>query len=229
MMATAKFVAYYRVSSKTQGQSGLGLEAQQEAVRRHLNGGDWELVAEFTEVESGTRKGNNRPELAKALARCKKEKATLVIAKLDRLARNVYFVSGLMESGVEFKAVDIPHANKLTIHILAAVAEAEAEAISRRTKEALAAAKARGVKLGKPENLTDDGRKVGSANGGGTMKKKAVEEYEKLIGIIGSLRQKGISFDKIAAHLNEFGETTRENKPFKGMTVKRILDRASLP
>lgn len=140
------YIAYYRVSTDRQGKSGLGLEAQREAVVRYLNGGDWELTQEFTEIESGKR--NNRPQLAAAIEACRKSKATLIIAKLDRLARNVHFISGLMESGVEFVAVDNPHANKLMLHMLAAFAEHEREQISQRTKAALAAAKARGVKLG---------------------------------------------------------------------------------
>ena len=143
-----KFVAYFRVSTDRQGKSGLGLEAQREAVLGYLNGGSWELIAERTEVESG--KHADRPRLAEALAICKKHKAKLVIAKLDRLSRNLAFIAALMDSGVEFIAVDNPHANKLTIHILAAVAQHEREAISERTKAALAAAKARGVELGNP-------------------------------------------------------------------------------
>src|ERR1700750_2536505 len=145
-MANGKFVAYFRVSTQKQGASGLGIEAQQEAVRTYLNGGRWKLVGEFKEVESGKR--NDRPALAEALAMCRIHGATLIIAKLDRLARNVAFISNLMESGVEFTAVDFPQANRLTIHILAAVAEHEAAMISARTKAALGAAKARGVVLG---------------------------------------------------------------------------------
>jgi DNA invertase Pin-like site-specific DNA recombinase len=141
-----KFVAYYRVSTDKQGQSGLGLDGQRQAVMNYLNGGPWRLVAEHTEVESGKR--NARPELQKALAACRRHKAKLCIAKLDRLSRNLAFIATLMDSGVEFVATDNPHANKLTIHILAAVAEHEREAISQRTKAALAAAKARGKKLG---------------------------------------------------------------------------------
>jgi DNA invertase Pin-like site-specific DNA recombinase len=138
-----------RVSTDRQGKSGLGLEAQRKSVLDYLDGGRWELVAEFTEVESGKR--SDRPELGKALASCKKHKAKLVIAKLDRLSRNLAFIAALMDSGVEFVAVDIPHANTLTIHILAAVAQHEREIISARTSAALQAAKARGKRLGNPK------------------------------------------------------------------------------
>src|SRR5437588_6197688 len=144
-----KFVAYYRVSTDRQGKSGLGLDAQREAVENYLNGARWSLVADFTEIESGKR--NDRPELEKALAACKKLKARLVIAKLDRLSRNLAFIATLMESGVEFVAVDMPEANKLTVHILAAMAEHEREQISKRTRDALAAAKRRGRRLGNPD------------------------------------------------------------------------------
>src|SRR5262245_40111592 len=143
-----KFVAYFRVSTDRQGKSGLGLDAQREAVMNYLNGGRWSLVDEFTEVESGKR--NDRPELEKALAACKKLKARLVIAKLDRLSRNLAFIAALMDSGVEFVAVDNPHANKLTVHILAAVAQHERESISAPTSAALKAAQARGKRLGNP-------------------------------------------------------------------------------
>src|SRR5712671_6423852 len=142
----AAFVAYFRVSTDKQGASGLGLEAQREAVARYVAGAAGVIVAEFQEIESGKR--NDRPQIAAALAACRLRRATLIIAKLDRLARNVHFISSLMESGVEFVAVDFPQANRLTVHILAAVAEHEATMISARTKAALAAAKARGVKLG---------------------------------------------------------------------------------
>lgn len=145
-MPSGRCIAYYRVSTARQGRSGLGIEAQQQAVHAYLSGGQWTLVAEITEIESGKR--SDRPQLAAALAACRLHKATLVIAKLDRLARNVAFVSALMESGVDFVACDFPTANRLTIHILAAVAEHEARMISDRTKAALAAAKARGTRLG---------------------------------------------------------------------------------
>jgi DNA invertase Pin-like site-specific DNA recombinase len=137
------FVAYYRVSTDRQGRSGLGLEAQSEAVRQHLSRESGNLLAEYIEVESGKR--SDRPQLAAALVVVKKAKATLIIAKLDRLARNVHFISGLIESAVDFVAADNPHANRLMVHMLAAFAEHEREQISTRTKDALAAAKARGT------------------------------------------------------------------------------------
>ena len=137
-----KFVAYFRVSTDKQGKSGLGLEAHREAVLTYLDGGRWSLVQEFVEVESGKR--NDRPELGAALAACKKHKAKLIIAKLDRLSRNLAFIATLMDSGVEFVAVDNPHANKLTVHILAAVAQHEREMIGQRTRDALQAAKEMG-------------------------------------------------------------------------------------
>ena len=143
-MTNAKYVAYYRVSTDRQGQSGLGLEAHRTAVDNYLNGGT--LLDTFTEVESGRR--NDRPELAKALDLCRRRKATLVIAKLDRLARNVAFIANLMDANVDLVAVDMPQANRLTLHIMAAMAEHEAQAVSQRTKAALQAAKERGRKLG---------------------------------------------------------------------------------
>src|ERR1700733_15282944 len=141
-MTNGKFVSYLRVSTARQGISGLGLEAQREAVARYLNGGCWSLVQEVVEGERGKR--NDRPVIAEALRLCRLHRATLIIAKLDRLARNVHFISSLMESSVEFVACDFPEANRLTVHILAAVAEHEASMISTRTKAALAASRARG-------------------------------------------------------------------------------------
>lgn len=145
-MGAHLYIAYYRVSTARQGQSGLGLEAQRKAIADYMHGGTWELRTEFTEIESG--KNAQRPELRKALAICRKEKALLVIAKLDRLGRNVAFIASLMESKVEFVAVDNPHANRLMLHLLAAFAEHEREQISLRTKAALGAAKQRGIELG---------------------------------------------------------------------------------
>jgi DNA invertase Pin-like site-specific DNA recombinase len=140
------FVAYYRVSTDRQGKSGLGLEAQRKAVADYLNGGNWSVIADFTEVESGRK--HHRPELERALAACRKHRCKLVIAKLDRLSRNLAFIAAMMDSGIEFVAVDNPHANRLTLHILAAVAQHEREMIAARTKAALQASKARGQQLG---------------------------------------------------------------------------------
>lgn len=165
--AAPSFVAYYRVSTAQQGRSGLGLDAQREAVTAHVRRQSGRIVAEYTEIESGKR--NDRPEIAKAIAAARARRATLIIAKLDRLARNVAFISSLMDSGVEFLAADMPLANRLTVHILAAVAEHEREMISARTKAALAAAKARGTKLGGPNLRSGDrtaqraGRRMQSA------------------------------------------------------------------
>ncbi len=149
-MGNGKFVAYYRVSTAKQGQSGLGLEAQEAAVSAYLRGGSWELVGAFRETETG--KGSNalekRPQLRAALNACREHRATLLIAKLDRLARNVHFVSGLLETGCDFVAADMPHANKVMIQMHAVMSEWERDQISARTKAALAAAKARGVVLG---------------------------------------------------------------------------------
>ena len=220
-MTKTKFVAYYRVSTKQQGASGLGLEAQERAVAEYLANGRSVLLEDYADVESGTRKGNKRPELAKAIARCRRDRATLLIAKLDRLARNVAFVSNLMESGIEFLAVDMPQANKFTIHILAAVAEYEAEMISKRTIAALASAKARGIKLGKPENLTPEAR-LASAR---ANRDRALRAYAVLERRLTNLRAKGMALQAIAEHMNENGENTRQGAAFTAMTVKRILDR----
>lgn len=140
-------VAYFRVSTDRQGKSGLGLEAQHQAVHLFAQREGYQVTAEFLEIESG--KKNQRPELIAALLQCKKQKATLIIAKLDRLGRNVAFIANLMESKVEFRAVDNPHANPLMVHMLAAFAQHEREQISTRTKDALQAAKRRGIQLGK--------------------------------------------------------------------------------
>tara|TARA_R110002126_G_scaffold15002_2_gene61981 strand:- start:847 stop:1554 length:708 start_codon:yes stop_codon:yes gene_type:complete len=164
-----KYVAYYRVSTLRQGQSGLGLEAQQKTVADYLNGGNWKVSEEFVEVESGSGK-KHRPQLELAIKACKKNKATLVVAKLDRLYRNVHFVTKLMEDKLDFICCDMPEANKLTIHILAAVAEHEREVISARTKAALAALRARGVELGSPTP------KIGSA-AGNKKKRDQADQY----------------------------------------------------
>jgi DNA invertase Pin-like site-specific DNA recombinase len=155
-MTSGKFVSYIRVSTQRQGRSGLGLEAQRKAVEDHLNGGDWEVIEEFVEVESG--KSADRPQLQEALSMCRATGAKLIVAKIDRLTRDAAFLLSLRDSGVEFIAADMPEANRLTVGIMALVAEQEREAISKRTKDALAAAKARGVQLGAYRDGTFVGR-----------------------------------------------------------------------
>ncbi|MCB1209519.1 MAG: recombinase family protein [Verrucomicrobiales bacterium] len=208
-----KFVAYYRVSTTQQGKSGLGLDAQKEAVKGYLNGGDWELLGEFTEVESGKRK--NRPQLNAALAIAKKQKATLIIAKLDRLARNLHFISGLLEAGVDFVAVDNPTANRLTVQILAAVAENEARAISERTKAALASAKARGTKLG------TNGAVLGAEN-----RKKALATMEAVRPMLAEIEAAGIKTVRgIAEELNKRNVPTPTGRRWHPTSVHRLLGR----
>jgi DNA invertase Pin-like site-specific DNA recombinase len=226
--STGNFVAYYRVSTQRQGRSGLGLEAQQEAVRDRLNGGNWRIVAEFTEIESGKRK--DRPKLADALAACRVHGAKLIIAKLDRLARNVAFVSALMEAGVEFEAVDFPQANRLTIHILAAVAEHEAKAISDRTKAALAAAKRRGVKLGgyrAGARLTTKARQAGCE----AVRARAAARATDLAPVVRELQAAGVtSLVGIAAALNERGIPTASGQGlWQAVQVSRVLTRLAVP
>jgi DNA invertase Pin-like site-specific DNA recombinase len=189
------------------------------AVGDYLNGGKWTLAAEFVEVESGKR--SDRPQLAAALAACKKHKAKLVVAKLDRLARNVAFTAKLMESGVEFIAADMPLANKLTIHILAAVAEHEREAISDRTKQALAAAKARGVKLGGPK-LAEAQRNGSQAN-----REKAERFAADTRPVIEQIRRSGItSLRGIAAALNARGVPTARGGTWTPVQIMAIERRA---
>jgi len=201
-MATGDFVAYYRVSTQQQGRSGLGLEAQKEAVHRYLNGGDWRLVAEIVEVESGKRA--DRPKLAEALRLCRLRSATLIIAKLDRLARNVAFISNLMEAGVDFVAVDFPQANRLTVHILAAVAEHEAAMISARTKAALGAAKARGVKLGGDRGNLPAVARAGMIASASKRAEQVRRRQADLAPIVRELAAAGVgSLHGIASALNE--------------------------
>jgi DNA invertase Pin-like site-specific DNA recombinase len=215
-----RFVPYYRVSTDRQGRSGLGLEAQQKAVRDYLNGAAWEIVGEFVEVESGKRA--DRPELARALDACRKHKARLVIAKLDRLSRNLAFIATLMEAGVEFLAVDNPHASKLTLHILAAVAEHEREAISERTKAALAAAKARGKRLGTPDPVGAVAR-MGAAH-----KAQAVRFAANVLPIIREVQAGGhASHNAIAGQLNARKVATARGGRWTHVQVRKILDRAA--
>lgn len=214
-----KFVAYYRVSTKRQGESGLGLEAQRRAVADFLNGGQWELLAEFTDVESG--RDDARPELAKAIEQAKRYKATLVIAKLDRLSRRVSFVSRLMESGVRFVAADNPSANELTINILAAVAQEERRLIAHRTRAALSAAKARGVQLGNP-NLA-----IARESAQAARSQNADRFATNVIPVIRQIQSTGCStLREVAAALNARGVPTRRGCAWTAVAVSRVLARA---
>ncbi|WP_394729062.1 recombinase family protein [Altererythrobacter sp. GH1-8] len=221
-----KAVAYYRVSTEKQGKSGLGLEAQKEVVESLCRDRGWEIIAPpFTEIESGKRA--DRPELAKALHRAKVTGATLVVAKLDRLSRNVAFLATLQDSGAKFIAADMPEANELTVHIMAAVAQAERKAISRRTKDALRAAKARGVRLGNP-NGADALRRAQKGNTAAieSLKADAQERAEELRSVIEDLNAKGISsFTGLAKAMNEGGFVTPRGGKWHASSVKNLLGR----
>jgi len=222
-MAKGSFISYLRVSTQRQGKSGLGLEAQREAVTGYLNGGSWKLIQEVVEVESG--KNSDRPELAKALSLCRIHRATLLVAKLDRLARNVAFISALMESGVKFVAVDLPQANELTVHIMAAMAEYEAKAISARTKAALAAAKARGTQLGGLRwdlaSVSAKGRKVALK-----VRRQAQERYaQDVLPVIQEKQKQGAtSLRQIAAALNADGTPAPRGGEWSAVQVQRVLN-----
>ncbi len=215
-----KYIGYIRVSTKKQGKSGLGLEAQKRAIRNLLNEDDI-LIAEFEEVESG--KNKERPKLLEAIQKCKETKATLVIARLDRLSRSLSFISQLMDSGIEFVACDMKHANRFTIQIFAALAEQEARFISKRTKVALAELKAKGVRLGSPQNLNDRSRKRSLE----VRQNNSIsnEHNRKATALIVSMRKEDKSYLNIAKELNQSGFKTRRNKEFSAMTVKRLYDR----
>lgn len=223
----ALYVAYYRVSTKKQGRSGLGLDAQRESVSAYL-AGKGKLVAEFTEVEHGTRKGNHRPQLAAALAQCRIHGATLIIAKLDRLARNVAFTSNLMESATEFVACDYPEANRLTIHIMAAMAEHEAAMISERTKLALAAATRKGKVLGGDRGNLWEVYKKGNKASAVVRGEKAKQNAADLLPTINLIRAAGAtSLREIAAELNQRNIPTASEKVGKlwsAVQVSRILE-----
>lgn len=212
------FVGYYRVSTREQGKSGLGLEAQSTAVRAHLCPSD-SLEGEFTEIESGSVAG--RPQLSAALDLCRKRKAVLLIARLDRLARNVRFISQLMESGVDFIAVDMPTANKLTIHIIAAIAEHEKDLISQRTKAALDAAKRRGVKLGNPN--------IAKVHRQGTLRRmeRADAFARRTHPMIRAIQSSGAStYAAVATALNAAAVPTQRLKSWTSAGVRNVLMRA---
>lgn len=224
-----KLVAYYRESTSKQGIDGLGMEAQKTAVESYAISIGAKIVAPpFIEVESG--KHSDRPELQKAIIRAKSLRAVLVVAKLDRLSRDPDFLGMLMKSGVEFVACDNPSANKLTIRILAAVAEAEREATSARTKAALAAYKARGGVLGaaRPEcrdNLSPEAGVKGRAAAAAVRSKLAADHLADILPLMRERRAAGETLQAIADRLNADGYTTRRGNPFTHVQVKLALDR----
>lgn len=219
-MSSNSFVSYYRVSTARQGISGLGLSAQQDAVTRYLHATGGTLIDEFTEIETGTGSSAlaKRPQLKAALDLCKKSGAVLIIGKLDRLSRNVFFVSGLMEARVRFIACDLPEANELTLHIMAAFGQHEAKRVSERTREALAAAKRRGVKLGVsgPANLR---RNI-------EERRLAADSFAgKLRGVIAGFRAAGLTQRRMVEELNQLGIQTAQGGKWSLIQVQRVLAR----
>lgn len=225
-----KFVAYYRVSTRDQN---LGLPAQRKAVMAYLNGGDWELTGEFEEKESGKR-SDNRPQFQEAMKLCRLTRATLVIAKLDRLSRNSAFLNNLLESGVTFICCDMPHADPFTIRIMAALAQKELEMISERTKAGLQTIK---DKLANgEEHISKAGNTVTGLGGyrgvdpnphaGGEAMRKKVDAFDQMVApMVTILRDGGATLDKIASTLNGQGVLTFRGKAWSAMAVKRVLDR----
>lgn len=237
---TARYVVYYRVSDAKQGRSGLGLEAQEVMFATFLCVHPGEVIGDYTEIETGKslQKSRRRPELRKAMDHAQAAKAILVIAKLDRLARNVAFISALMESGLPFKCCDMPEADKFTIHILAALAEREGQMISERTSAALQALKARGVKLGSArpghwEGLTRAGESMIERREIGLQKAQLVSQetvqeemsrqYEPLVPWIREMREAGLTLQLIVNRLNEKGCRTRRNQSWNVSTLRRVI------
>jgi DNA invertase Pin-like site-specific DNA recombinase len=210
----AEFIAYYRVSTDRQGASGLGLAAQRAAVARFIGSG--QLVAEYTEIESG-KKHAHRPQLLAALADCRTRRAVLLIARLDRLARNVAFIANLMESGVDFVAVDMPQATRLTIHILAAVAEHEREMISTRTKVALAEAKRRSTKLGNP--------RLAEARARAAVTHHTRRPAPEVLQLMAEWRQQGKGLRQIARDLNRLNIRPPRGREWYATSVRNQLMR----
>jgi DNA invertase Pin-like site-specific DNA recombinase len=220
-----KIVAYYRVSTAEQGRSGLGLDAQREAVRALCERRGWTVIAEHTEVESGKR--NDRPELDAALRRAKVSGAILCIAKLDRLSRSVAFLATLQDSGARFVAADMPEADETMVHVMAAFAQRERKAISSRTREALAAAKARGVKLGNP-NGSAPLRRAGKGNSAAVAARaQAAGQFARdRAQDVREVRAVGArTLREIAAGLNARGITTPNGGPWHATSVSRLLAR----
>ena len=220
-----QYVAYLRVSTQKQGYSGLGLEAQREIIQKYLCGKN--PIAEYVEIESGRKK--DRPKLKEALTLCRKDGATLIVAKLDRLARSVSFLSNLLESGVEILFCDFPQANKMMLHILSAISQYEAELIATRTKSALKAKKARGYKLGNPEHLLDKHEQA-IQNSIKTCKEKADNNpnNKRAVAILRTRVKEKQTLQEIADILNKEGFVTSQGCSFSKSTVYKLIKRYNL-
>ena len=219
------YIAYLRQSTMKQQISGLGVEAQREIIHNHVK--NKLILAEYIETESG--KKSNRPQLLAALAMCRKTNSILIVAKLDRLSRNVAFTSKLLESDVEIVFCDFPQANRLILHIISSIAEYEAGLISQRTKQSLQAKKARGIKLGKSENLMRKHQEA-IANSSRTNKAKADNNPNNMraIALLRSLTMQGKSLSEMTDLLNEQGFVTSKGCKFQMTQVKRLIIRAGL-
>ena len=216
------YVTYLRVSTDRQGKSGLGLEAQRKAVMDHV-AGKGEIAAEYVEIESG--KKNDRPQLARALAEAKRIGAVLLIAKLDRLARNVAFIANLLEAGVEIAAADMPEANRFLLHVMAAVAEHEAKAISDRTRAALAAAKARGVALGWSMPGRAGEQQQAARKGAERNAQKADQHAANVLPVIRQIATSGASLRQVAIEMNRRGIGTARGGQWYATTIRSLLGR----
>lgn len=219
------YVAYLRVSTRKQGYSGLGLEAQKEIIEKHLK--DKTPIAEYVEVESGRH--NDRPKLKEALELCRKTGANLIVAKMDRLSRNVAFTSQLLESDVEIVFCDFPQANKMMIHIISAIAQYEAELTASRTKQALEAKKRQGYKLGNPEHLLNKlDEAVRKSNETNRKKARDNPNNKRAVAMLEGLVKQGLSLQKMADILNEHGFITSRGYKFKPVTVGRLIKRYNM-
>jgi DNA invertase Pin-like site-specific DNA recombinase len=226
-----QIVAYYRVSTARQGASGLGLAAQRAAVEAYCKAHGANVAQEFTEIESG--KNNDRRVLGEAITFARRSHLLLVIAKLDRLARNVAFIANLLESGVEFAACDLPEANRLLLHVMAAIAEYEARAISDRTVQALAAARKRGTPLGamnpRSRNLKPEQMAIGRARGAESTRTRARAFYAEVEPLIHELRDQGKTLAQVAQELSKRGHFLRSGRPWNAVQVLRVLERSAQP
>lgn len=222
-----RFVAYLRVSTQRQGSSGLGLEAQREIIHNYLR--DRKPIFEYVEVESGRKTDKGRPKLKEALSQCRTYGAKLIVAKLDRLARNVSFLSALLDSDVEIVFCDFPQANKMVLHILASISQYEAELISTRTKQALAAKKTRGCKLGNPEHLMDKHKEaIANSNKTNRMKAENNPNNKRAIAMLRILAEQGMTLTEMTDKLNKEGFVTSKGYEFRASQVYVLLKRYNI-